>query len=354
MLNHLISALCYHRFSSFYKPTTKFHHFCHPETHTTTTIDISTTLAYLPVPLPYPFSKTTRSLAKMSTDRTISIVAPAGGRKNFIALDVPVRKLANYSQYAKHMYFPGKDTKSPFGEGDKRKSSNPNEFSLGANMNEDFARTVATFIKNSDATNPAPLTLALFGTERSLTELVKIWRVIGQGFKCPRELHDESIRDDLRVKMYDINPFVFAHFTLIVENVAFDRGLVHSAMDRVAFIHIKGYLAVKDKNAVEEYCKSHEGHWDSLLETVGRVEVKIKEAAAEKAAREASREVAREKTKEGRERKANQIKAGEGTKGSAGKNGGGNGGSKAGNGKGKGKQAVKRFQRKDEDFPPLS
>jgi hypothetical protein len=286
----------------------------------------------------------------MSTDRTVSIVAPAGGRKNFIALDVPVRKLANYSQYAKHMYFPGKDTKNPFGEGDKRKSSNPNEFSLGADMNEDFARTVATFIKGSDATNPTPLTLALFGSERSLAELVQIWRVVGHGFKCPRELYDESIRDDLRVKMYDTNPFVFAHFTLIVENVGFDRGLVHSAMDRVVFLHIKGYLAEKDKDAVEKYCKSHEGHWNSLLETVGRVEVKIKEAAAEKA----TRETAREKTREERERKQNQIKAGEGAMGSAVKNGGSNGGSKAGNGKGKGKQAVKRFQRKDEDFPPLS
>jgi hypothetical protein len=293
----------------------------------------------------------------MSTDRTVSIVAPAGGRKNFIALDVPVHKLANYSQYAKHMYFPGKDTKSPFGEGDKRKTTNPNEFSLGADMNEDFARTVATFIKGSDATSPAPLTLALFGTERSLAELVQIWRVVGQGFKCPRELHDESIRDDLRVKMYDTNPFVFAHFTLIVENVGFDRGVMHSAMDRVAFLHIKGYLAEKDRDAVEKYCKSHEGHWDSLLETVGRVEAKIKEAAAEKAVREAAREVARElareKTKEGRERKTNQIKASEGAKGSAGKNGGSNNSGKGGNGKGKGKQVVKRFQRKDEDFPSL-
>jgi hypothetical protein len=44
-------------------------------------------------------------------------------------------------------------------------------------------------------------------------------------------------------------------------------------MDRAAILHIKRYLAEKDKVEIEAHCKSHEGHWDSLLETVDRVEV---------------------------------------------------------------------------------
>jgi hypothetical protein len=291
----------------------------------------------------------------MDTERTVSIVAPAGGRKNYVSLNMPIRKLANYSQLAKYRYFPGEDIKSTFSESNKRRAHTRDEFSLGNEINEECARTITTFIKNSDVTTPAPITLDTFGTERSLNELLQIWRVIGQGFKFPRDMHDESIRDDLRIKLYATTPFEFAHFMPILKTVGFDRGLIHSAMDRAAFLHIKGYLAEKDKVEIEEYCKAHEGQWDSLLETVGRVQVKIEDAAAEKEARDA----ARQKTREGRERKARAVEAAKGNPVKNGGNGGnkggnsGNSGNKGGNGKGKAKK-VQRFQRNDEDFPPLS
>jgi hypothetical protein len=149
----------------------------------------------------------------MSTERTVSIYAPANGRKNYVAHDVPVRKLANYSQYAEYRYFPVPDAKKPYGEGGKR-STSTREYDLGPNMNEEFARTIAIHVKNSDPTNPAPITLELFGEDRSFEELVQIYRVMGWGFKCERKRHDESIRKDLRAKMYAITPFTFDHFLL--------------------------------------------------------------------------------------------------------------------------------------------
>lgn len=150
----------------------------------------------------------------MSAERTVSIYAPAKGRKNYVALDVPVRKLANYSEYAEYRYFPDPNAQKPSGgEGDKRNTS-ATEYDLGQDMNEDFARTVAIHIKASDSANPAPLTLDLFGEDRSLEELVQIWRVIGKGYRCPEKGHDESIRTDLRVKIYKTTPFTFAHFKL--------------------------------------------------------------------------------------------------------------------------------------------
>lgn len=149
----------------------------------------------------------------MSAGRVVSIYAPANGRKNYVAFDVPVRKLANYSQYAQYRYFSQPGAKKPYGEGDKRSTSTV-EYDIGPNMSEEFARTIAIHIKNSDPANPALITLDLFGKDRSFEELVQIYRVLGWGFKCPRSRHDDSIRNDLRAKMYAAKDFNFAHFLL--------------------------------------------------------------------------------------------------------------------------------------------
>jgi hypothetical protein len=223
----------------------------------------------------------------MSSDRTVSIVAPAGGRKKFVALNVPIKNLATYSAVAKHHFFPGAGSRNPVGMSSKRNLSNRTEFDLGEGIDEGYARTIAAFIKAADPSNPKLITLSLFGTnDLPIEELIKIWRAIGYGFKVPRDLHDESVRDNLRTKLYATNPYTFAQFKLICDNVDFDRGIAHSAMDRVTFLHVKGYLDDKTKKEVEDYCKSREGYWDSLLETVGRVTKKIEDAAREKAARE--------------------------------------------------------------------
>jgi hypothetical protein len=149
----------------------------------------------------------------MSTERTVSIIAPANGRKNFVAHDVPVSKLANYSQYAKNRYFPNSSDSKPSAEDEKRNTTS-REYDLGKHIDEDFARTVAIHIKNSDAANPSPLTLDLFGEDLSLQELVQIWRVIDYGYKCPDEGRDEAIRETLRLKIYATAPFSFADFKL--------------------------------------------------------------------------------------------------------------------------------------------
>lgn len=276
----------------------------------------------------------------MSTEKTVSIFTPANGRKNYIAHDVPVSKLANYSQIVRARYFPGSVSKNSSEEGDKRRCSSM-EYNLGESMNEDFARVIAIHIKQSDAADPAPLTLDLFGKGRSLEELVQIWRVIGLGYKCPQEGHDETIRDELRQKMFSTTPFTFADFRLLTTEVWFDRGMFLSTMDRVAFLHIKGYLDDGTKTEIEEYCKSKEGWWDTLLDNVGRVEEKIKGAAAQKEAREKRKE--QQKARE--ERKAREAATGK-----AFKNGGKG---KKGSEKAKPKKTAPPFVRKEDDFPPL-
>lgn len=143
----------------------------------------------------------------MSSSGTVSIISPSRGRKNFIANDVPVDKLVIYSRRY-----------SPKG------LAGGLQLDIGKDMNEEFARTIAIHIKNSNPASPAPISLDLFGKDRSVEELVQIWRIIGHGFKFPRERHDETIRQDLRLKMYRTNPYTFADFKLIAENVAFDRG----------------------------------------------------------------------------------------------------------------------------------
>lgn len=301
----------------------------------------------------------------MDSTRTVSVIAPASGRKNFVALNVPIKNLATYSLVAKHHFFPGAGSRDPVGSGRRRSLSNRTEFDLGEGIHEEHARTIAAFIKASDPANPKLITLTLFGNDLSVEELVGVWRVIGHGFKVPRELQDESIRDDLRRKMYEITPYTSEKFKLIGENLDFDRGLVHSAMDRVAFLHIKGYLDDKTKQEVEKYCKSREGFWDSLLETVGRVESKINEAASQKATREQQQSKSNSRNKSDTKSTASlknkenstttkNTRPCEGPRGGEKSGGGKTGGGKSKGGKGKAKQVAKPFVRKDTDFPPLS
>ena len=313
----------------------------------------------------------------MSSDRTVSIVAPAGGRKNFVALNVPIKNLATYSAVAKHHFFPGAGSRNPVGMTSKRNLSNRTEFDLGEGIDESYARTISAFIKASDPAHPRLITLSLFGSDDlPIEELIKIWRAIGYGFKVPRELHDESVRDELRTKLYATTPYTFAQFKLICENVDFDRGILHSAMDRVTFLHVKGYLDDKTKKEVEDYCKSREGFWDSLLETVGRVTKKIEDAAKEKAAREQQQQSKPAPKNKGpaRDNRGSNNKGSSKTTASSSKQKGppaGNNKSTApregpqagqktaaaqsGSSKSKGgKSKPKPFVRKDDDFPPLA
>ena len=289
----------------------------------------------------------------MNSDRTISIIAPAGGRRNFVAFNVPIQSLATYSVVAKHHYFQDAGYQNPVGSIQRRSLSNRTEFDLGEDMDEEYARTIAAFIKASDPAKPAQITLAHFGKDLQLKELVKIWRLLGHGFKLPRELHDESIRNDLRMKMYATTPFTAADFKLIAENLDFDRGLIHSAMDRVAFLHVKNYLDAQTKQDVEDYCKSREGYWDSLLETTGRVQAKIDEAAQQKAAREL-KQGKKDSSKKGASSTDNNTTPCEGSKGGGRTDGVQPRGGKSKGGKGKAKLSAAPFVHKEEDFPPLS
>ena len=311
----------------------------------------------------------------MSTDRVVSIVAPAGGRKNFVALDVPIKNLAAYSVVAKHHYFPGNDSRDAGGQ--KRNLSNRTEFDLGEGIDEDFARTIAAFIKKANPAQPSLITLSIFGEDVSIEELVKIWRAIDHGFKVPRNLLDDSIRGALRLKIYKTTPYTLADFRLICDNLDFDRGLVNSAMDRATFLHAKGYLAETEKQGIEGYCKSKDGHWDSLLETLGKVVEKIDDAAQQKAHRIRQQQGQPGPSNSGPKRNNNtsnnkgKAKASSSQQPKALATGNNNNAPREGlqaaaktdnnkssgnnsKGKGKGKAKVQPFTLADNDFPPLA
>jgi hypothetical protein len=222
----------------------------------------------------------------MATERTVSIFVPANGRKNYMAHNVPVNKLVKYSWIAKWHYFPTQAAEKPYDKGEKRSISSMG-YDLGANMDEEFARIVATHIKKSDLACPTPLTLELFDQDLTVEELVQIWRVIGRGYNCPLDRRDDAIREDLRHKMYQITPFTFSDFRLIVDDLYFDRGMFRSAMDRAAYLHVKGHQDDEDKVAIEAYCRKRQGWWDILLDMVGRV---LEKAAAEKEIRDKKKE----------------------------------------------------------------
>jgi hypothetical protein len=118
-------------------------------------------------------------------------------------------------------------------------------------------------------------------------------------------------------------------------------------MDRVSFLHIKGYLEDSAKAEIEKYCKPRKGWWDTLLNRTGINEDGIEEAAAQKAAREKRQE--EQKAKAEARRKARQEGKLKGPRRS--------GKGKSGK-KGSDKDAVEEpgqlLVRKDDDFPPLA
>jgi len=119
-------------------------------------------------------------------------------------------------------------------------------------------------------------------------------------------------------------------------------------MDKACVLHIDGELDEDVKMEIEKYCKARGDWWDSLLETVGRVQDKNEEYAARKEAAEKKRE--ERKAKEKAERKAREEEKAKAAKQSdRGKRSSGKG-----KGKGKGKKPAEPFVRKDEDFPPLA
>ena len=115
-------------------------------------------------------------------------------------------------------------------------------------------------------------------------------------------------------------------------------------MDKACTLYIDGELDDDVKMEIEKYCKARGEWWDSLLETVGRVQDKNEEYAAKKEAEEKRREERKAKAKS--ERKAREEE-----KAKAAKQGGRG---KKGSGKGKAKKPAEPFVRKDEDFPPLA
>jgi hypothetical protein len=132
----------------------------------------------------------------------------------------------------------------------------------------------------------------------------------------------------------------------VTDRLYFDKGLFNSTMDRVSFLHIKGYLDDSAKEEIEKYCKPRKGWWDTLLNRTGINEDDIEKAAVQKAAREKRQE--EQKAKSEADRKAREEGRAKGRRqGGRGRNG------KKDSGKEKEEKPVEPFVRKDEDFPTL-
>jgi hypothetical protein len=179
------------------------------------------------------------------------------------------------------------------------------------------------------------------------------------------------------MKIYKTTPYTLADFRLICDNLDFDRGLVNSAMDRATFLHAKGYLAETEKHGIEKYCKSKDGHWDSLLETLGKVVEKIDDAAQQKATRIRQQQGQPRPSNSGPKKSNNnqnnkgKAKASSSQQSKAPATGNNNNAPREGlqaaaktdnnkssgnnsKGKGKGKAKVQPFTLADDDFPPLA
>lgn len=213
---------------------------------------------------------------------TVDLFTVSGGRKNFVAINLPKDKLAVYSDLARAKYFP--ESGATWKASSKR-IINSKQFELGDNMDEEYARTIVALIRKCDKANPAPITLDLFGDDLSFEQLVALYRLIGNGFKVPRYIHRDSVRTAVRDKIYKSEPFTFQHFKLVADQLAFDRGIFYSNMDRAAFLEQKDGLDETVKKQITAYCLSQEGIWDSLLGVVGAVQEKIKAAGEAKQAR---------------------------------------------------------------------
>lgn len=213
---------------------------------------------------------------------TVDIFTVSGGRKVFVGLNLPKDKLAVYSDLARSKYF--QESGATWKAHSKRQITTK-AFDLGLNMHEEFARTIVSHIRKADVNDPAPVTADLFGDNLTFEELVALYKLIGNGFKIPRNLHQDSVREKLRLQIYKNDPFTFANFKLITDQIAFDRGIFYCNMDRAAFLEQKEELDEEVKRQITEYCKSQEGIWESLLEVVGSVQDKIKAAGEGKEAR---------------------------------------------------------------------
>lgn len=151
---------------------------------------------------------------------------------------------------------------------------------------ERAAARVTTWIATNDMKSPKQLTLAGLNLEHFDT--IVYTYATAYAFRLKRELRG----DDLRNAIYDyMHQGILTHdeFAMIVEWLAFDGGLVKTAMHEIMFRKCKGGVHMPpDMGKIEAYCKAV-GMWKQMEEVGKEIGAKMEEKDRRDAERMAKR-----------------------------------------------------------------
>ena len=132
---------------------------------------------------------------------------------------------------------------------------------------------------------PPPVSISLLGGHSTWQEAVELHRVACLDYEFRKSLVSDDIRDFIRQQIYESIPSLVS-LKLIVDRIAFDKGVVFNMMDRVESTKIAKTLDPQVYEAIAKYAKKT--GWANCLEEAEK-KVRAKMAKAKDARKEAAR-----------------------------------------------------------------
>lgn len=203
----------------------------------------------------------------------VDVLAPVNGQKNFVFQDLDRSKLCFYSLKADKHFHPAKYGKAA-NASHSRYPHLSNAFLLPKNVDIPAAAKVTGFINSADMMNPPPVSISLLGDHSTLQEAVELHRVACLDYEFRKSLVSDDIRDFVCQQIYESIP-TLASFKLIIDRMAFDKGVVVNMMDRVGSAKIAKTLDPQVYEAIVKYAEKT--GWVNGLE---EAEMKIREKMA--------------------------------------------------------------------------
>lgn len=146
---------------------------------------------------------------------------------------------------------------------------------------EKAAARIIKWIARFDPGEPKQLTLASLGVDEF--DQILYTYATANAFRLKRELRGDDIRDAIYEYIHQ-GAMRFDEFAMVVEWLAFDRGLVKTAIHDVMHRYCKGGVhTVPEMDKVEKYAKEA-GMWKGMLEVAEQIKVKMAEKDAADAA----------------------------------------------------------------------
>ena len=183
----------------------------------------------------------------------VDVLAPANGQKIFVSHNIDKGKLCFYSIKADKHFQPekhgisGKRAKS-------RYSHLSRDFLLPKDVNIAAAGKVASLINGADLDSPAQVSICPLGANPTMQKAVEIHRVACVEYEFRQSLISDDIRDFVHQQIYETIPNL-ATFKLIVDRMAFDKGVVFNMMDRAESTKIAKTLEPEVYEAIVKYAE---------------------------------------------------------------------------------------------------